>query len=105
MIEEVTGHRANVYRFPGVSFTVGSDFIAEVRSHGLTYVDWNASTRDTELSNPTPADLLNAAITTPAYPKRIVMLSHDTTDKTVVADALRDVIRYYKDKGYTFKRF
>lgn len=105
LIEEVTGHRSEVYRFPGGSFTVGSDFIAEVRSHGLNYVDWNASTRDAELSNPTPADLLNAAITTPAYPKRIVMLSHDTTDKLVVADALRDVIRYYKDKGYTFKRF
>lgn len=105
LIEEVTGERSKIYRFPGGSFTVGADFIAHVRAHGLTYVDWNASTRDAELYNPTPADLLKAAIQTPAYPKRIVMLMHDTTDKTVVADALRDVIRYYKNKGYVFKRF
>ncbi|MGN1103684.1 MAG: polysaccharide deacetylase family protein [Candidatus Coproplasma sp.] len=105
LIEEVTGVRSNIYRFPGGSFTVGADFLAHVRSHGLTYVDWNASTRDAELYKPTPSDLFKAAIKTPAYPQRIVLLSHDTTDKTVVADALRDIIRYYKNKGYTFKRF
>ena len=105
LIEEITGERSKIYRFPGGSFTVGADFLANVRSHGMTYVDWNASTRDAELYNPTPSDLLKAAIQTPAYPNRIVMLSHDTTDKTVVADALRDVIHYYKNKGYTFKRF
>ncbi|MGN0806481.1 MAG: polysaccharide deacetylase family protein [Candidatus Coproplasma sp.] len=105
LIEEVTGERSKIYRFPGGSFTVGADFLAHVRMHGLTYIDWNASTRDAELYNPTPADLFNAAIKTPAYPQRIIMLSHDTTDKLAVANALKNIIRYYKDKGYTFKRF
>ncbi|MGN0812064.1 MAG: polysaccharide deacetylase family protein [Candidatus Coproplasma sp.] len=105
LIEEITGERSKIYRFPGGSFTVEADFIAHVRAHGLTYVDWNASTRDAELYNPTSADLLKEAIKTPVYPKRIVMLSHDTTDKTVVADALQDIIRYYKNKGYVFKKF
>lgn len=105
LIEEVTGERSKIYRFPGGSFTVGADFLANVRANGFTYVDWNASTRDAELNNPTPADLFKYAIQTPVYPQRIVMLSHDTTDKSVVAEALREIIRYYKNKGYTFKRF
>lgn len=105
LIEKVTGKRSQIYRFPGGSFTVNPDIVSKVTAHGLKYVDWNASTRDTELVNPTPQDLLKAAIDTPAYRKRIVLLSHDTTDKLVVADALRDIIRYYKGKGYEFKRF
>lgn len=105
LIEEVTGVRSKIYRFPGGSFTVGAQFIKQVRAHGMKYVDWNASTKDAELINPTPADLLKAAIETPAYPQKIVMLSHDTTDKLVVANALKSIIRYYKNKGYEFKRF
>ncbi|MGN0804806.1 MAG: polysaccharide deacetylase family protein [Candidatus Coproplasma sp.] len=105
IIYEVTGERSLIYRFPGGSFEVKPEFIAHVLSHGLRYVDWNASTRDAELLNPTPYDLLKYAKDTPANREHIVMLSHDTTDKTVTVDALRSIIRYYKELGYEFKRF
>lgn len=105
LIEEVTGERSSIYRFPGGSFTVGADMIAEVRRNGLTYVDWNASTRDAEIHNPTCTDLIKAAKDTPANREHIVLLAHDTTDKTVTAQALTSIIRYYKNKGYEFKRF
>jgi len=51
LIYEVTGEYSTVYRFPGGSFTVGENFIAEVISKGMRYVDWNASTRDAEIYN------------------------------------------------------
>lgn len=105
IIEEVTGERSKIYRFPGGSFTVSAEMIAEVRRNGLTYVDWNASTCDAELYRPTVADLIKAAKDTPANRDHIVLLSHDTTDKTVTAQALKEIIRYYKSKGYEFKRF
>lgn len=105
LIYEVTGERADVYRFPGGSFTVDEKCIAAVISHGMKYVDWNASTRDAELVNPTAAQLFKAAVDTPANRQNIVLLSHDTTDKLTTAQALESIIKYYKAKGYSFERF
>lgn len=105
LIKEITGSFSHVYRFPGGSFGLNSKFIKAVTAHGMRYVDWNASTRDAELINPTPAELLKAAIDTPANRDHIVLLAHDTTDKTATAQALKSIIRYYKDKGYVFECF
>ncbi len=105
LIKEVTGDYSNVYRFPGGSFGIKDEFIEAVTKHGMRYVDWNASMRDAEIVNPAPEDLLEAAINTPANRDHIVMLAHDTTDKTVTAQALKSVIRYYKKKGYVFAAF
>lgn len=105
LIREVTGNPTNVYRFPGGSFGLSQKLINAVTAHGMRYVDWNASMRDAEIYNPTPADLFKAAIDTPANRDHIVLLAHDTTDKTATAQALKSVIKYYKEKGYVFKRF
>ncbi len=105
VIKGVTGAYSGVYRFPGGSFWVKKELIDAVTRHGMRYVDWNASFRDAEIVNATPADLLKAAIDTPANREHIVMLAHDTTDKTVTAQALKSVIEYYKNKGYVFKAF
>lgn len=105
IIEEVTGERSKIYRFPGGSFTVSAEMIAEVVSNGMRYIDWNASTCDAELYHPTAAELIKAAKDTPANRSHIVLLSHDTTDKTVTAQAIKEIIRYYKSQGYEFKRF
>ena len=105
LIEEVTGERSKVYRFPGGSFGLREQFLTAVTAHGMRYVDWNASMRDAEIVNATPGDLYNAAITTPANRNHIVMLAHDTTDKSATVDALKDVIKYYKENGYIFEKF
>lgn len=105
IITEVTGKPSKIYRFPGGSFTVKPSMLAHVINHGMQYVDWNASMCDAEIYNPTPYQLFKNAITTPAYKSRIVLLSHDTTDKLAVVYALKDVIQYYKKEGYIFKRF
>lgn len=105
IIFEVTGKYATVYRFPGGSFGLKQELINAVTAHGMRYVDWNASMRDAEIINPTPDDLLKAAIDTPANRDHIVMLAHDTTDKAVTAQALKSVIKYYKERGYAFKAF
>lgn len=105
LIKEITGKYSDVYRFPGGSFCIKKELIDAVILHGMRYVDWNASMCDAEIINPAPDDLVRAAINTPANRDRIVMLAHDTTDKTVTAQALKSVIRYYKDKGYVFEKF
>lgn len=105
LIHDVTGQYSTVYRFPGGSFGLNQDLINAVTAHGMRYVDWNASMRDAEICNATPDDLLKAAIDTPANRDHIVMLAHDTTDKSVTAQALKSVIKYYKNKGYAFEVF
>lgn len=105
LIKEITGEYSGVYRFPGGSFGIRKQLIDAVTAHGMRYIDWNASMRDAEIYNPTPSALFKAAIDTPANREHIVLLAHDTTDKTATAQALKSVIKYYKDKGYVFSTF
>lgn len=105
LIYEVTGAFSHVYRFPGGSFGLSRKLVDAVSDHGMRYVDWNASLRDAEIVNPTPAELFKAAINTPANREHIVMLAHDTTDKLTTAQALKSVIEYYKQEGYVFATF
>lgn len=102
IIEEVTGKPSSVYRFPGGSYGLPSSLIDAVTAHGLRYYDWNASTRDAEIYGATPAQLYTAATAVPAASDRIVLLAHDSTTKSATAQALRDIIRYYKYNGYAF---
>lgn len=105
LIKEITGSYSYIYRFPGGSFWVKKELTDAVTAHGMRYIDWNASMRDAEIVNPTPAELFKAAKDTPANRDHIVMLAHDTTDKTATAQAIKSVIKYYKGKGYSFGKF
>ena len=69
----------------------------------MKYVDWNASFRDSEILSPSPEQLVTAAKSTVANPKKIVMLAHDSTDKSATAEALKSVIMHFKNEGYIFK--
>ena len=71
----------------------------------MRYVDWNASVRDAGIWQPTAYQLYHSAIATSADANNIVLLAHDSITKTTTAEALPDIIKYYRDKGYTFARF
>lgn len=105
VIENITGEKSDIYRFPGGSFWLRDELVKAVTEHGLRYVDWNASTRDAELINPTPAELYKSAINTCANKNLVVLLAHDSTTRLSTAQALRDIIRYYKERGYLFATF
>jgi peptidoglycan/xylan/chitin deacetylase (PgdA/CDA1 family) len=105
IIKQVTGSYSSVYRFPGGSFGLDKELINAVCERGLRYVDWNASTRDAEIWNATPEQLIDAAVTTSSDANNIVLLCHDSTTKTSTAQALKSIIRYYKQNGYMFDKF
>ena len=102
VIERITGRRSKVYRFPGGSFTLSAALTDAVHGAGYTYVDWNASVRDAEMPNASPADLLNAAKSTSAGRNKVVLLCHDGAGKRATADALKDIIAFYRAGGYKF---
>lgn len=105
LIYEVTGTFSSVYRFPGGSVMAGESLKKAVTENGFYCVDWNASFRDAEFIDPAPEQLFAAAKETAAGHDRVVMLAHDTTDKSATAAALRDVIEYFKKNGYEFRQF
>ena len=105
VIKSATGKYSDIYRFPGGSFNLSGKFISAVTGHGLRYIDWNCSTRDAEICPASPDQLYNAAVTTAANADNIVLLAHDSTTKTATAEALKDIIRHFKSKGYEFSKF
>lgn len=102
ILEKITGSRSNLYRFPGGSFNLSERLKTSVKNNGYRYVDWNASFCDGDISNPDAYTLYKSAINTVAYPEHIIMLAHDSTDKSATAEALGDVIKYFKQKNYVF---
>lgn len=104
VIKEITGKDAEVYRFPGGSHWVKENLKDAVKNLGLRYVDWNASFGDADLKNPTAQVLYENAVASSAGKGSVILLAHDTTDKTSTVEALGDIIKYYKNNGYTFKK-
>lgn len=102
IIKEITGKPTKLYRFPGGSHRLSAELIEAVKNHGMEYYDWNASTRDAELYNATPDDLYRTAVNTATSDKSIIILSHDTTNKTATVEALKLIIKHYKQLGYAF---
>ncbi len=105
VIYSITGKRSTVYRFPGGSYGLSAPLIEAVSALGMRYVDWNASVRDAEIWNATPKQLFDAAVTTSSDLNNVVLLCHDSTTKSTTAQALKNIIRYYKNKGYVFATF
>ena len=105
VICSVTGSFTNIYRFPGGSFSVNAELVEAVKNRGFKIIDWNASFCDSELKDITAGKLYTAALNTLSNPERIVMLAHDSTDKTETVEALKEVIRHFKKKGYVFSGF
>lgn len=105
LICSITGEYSHTYRFPGGSYNIAPEKIKAVTANGYDFVDWNASFRDCELPHPTAGKLYTAAISTVSDPNKIIMLAHDTTDKIETVEALKEVIKHFKEQGYKFKKF
>lgn len=101
----ITGTYSAIYRFPGGSFGLNAELIQAVENRGFTHVDWNASCRDAELYNPTAWELFCATKQTSQKHKHVVLLLHDSTTRTTTAEALPDIIHYFKEQGFTFAKF
>ena len=105
LIERITGRRSNIYRFPGGSFGLSEQLVSAVTGAGYRYVDWNASCGDADATGQSPERILKNAKSTSADRKTVVLLCHDSTDKSATADALSGIIAYYKQEGFEFCAF
>ncbi|MBO5120188.1 MAG: polysaccharide deacetylase family protein [Bacilli bacterium] len=111
-VKRITGYDATIIRFPGGSsntisrnYSVGimSTLTKEVVNRGYKYYDWNISSGDAAGGPaPTPTQIKNNVVNALRKDRINMVLMHDI--KTYTRDALRDIIRFGKDNGYTFEK-
>ncbi len=113
-LEEVTGVKPDILRFPGGSNNTisvrygGSDImkqvIAEIEKQGLHYFDWNVDSSDASLKYP-PKDLIVNSVLEGAEGKnRAFVLMHDATIKTTTVDALPEIVEGLRKQGFILDR-
>lgn len=110
-VKRITGQYSQIIRFPGGSsntisrrYSIGimSKLTVEVVNRGFRYYDWNVSSGDAAGGRPAPEDIKNNVIRSLRKDRVNMVLMHDI--KTYTRDALRDIIRYGKNNGYTFEK-
>lgn len=98
-----------LFRFPGGSSggrykKVKSEARELFDTYGIAYTNWNCLTGDAAGSN-TKEECLAEMIKTKGNQNSIILLMHDSENKTQTVEALPDIIKYFKDEGYVFKNF
>ena len=110
-VKRLTGYESKIIRFPGGSsntvskkYNVGimTTLTQDVINKGFKYYDWNLSSGDAAGGNPTSSDIYNNVVNNLRRDRVNMVLMHDI--KTYTRDALRDIIRYGKNNGYTFEK-
>ena len=107
-VYNLTGYDSRIIRFPGGSsntiskhYQVGimSTLTQEVLNRGYQYYDWNITSGDAGEAK-SADEVYQRVISSLSLEKVNMVLMHDT--KTYTKDALRRIIAYGKENGYTF---
>ena len=108
-VERITGKKSKIIRFAGGSSNnisanynkgIMTFLSKDVVNKGYKYFDWNVSSQDA-FANATAKSVYEATVKSLKTNGRSMVLMHDTHQYTV--DALKDVIKYAKKNGYTFR--
>ncbi len=99
-------------RFPGGSTNTvsrkygGSGIMAELKTQaeqqGWRWVDWNVCAEDAAGEKLSAAQVYRNVTRGSEELDRCIVLMHDSSTTGTTAEALPDIIRWYKDNGYTF---
>lgn len=94
-----------VIRFPGGSFGEAMEpFREAVNEAGFGYIDWNSINGDAESVVAKPADQQLARLKeTVNGQSGLIVLMHDAINKDATVDALPEIIKYLRKKGYRFE--
>lgn len=111
-VRSITGETSNIIRFPGGSsntiskrYNIGimSELTKEVVNRGYHYFDWNISSGDAGEVH-SSEEVYQNVITGLSRHKKNVVLMHDFEKNYYTLNALRDIIKYGKENGYTFAK-
>ncbi|MDD3839835.1 MAG: polysaccharide deacetylase [Clostridia bacterium] len=106
ILKSILGEQYNtrLFRFPGGSFEkYKQPFKQVLNEYGYTYIDWNALSGDGEGHDIPPDRLISKLKDTASGKDNIIVLMHDSATKKTTLDALPEIIKFLKSKGYNFK--
>lgn len=110
LIDEISeGDSFKLIRFPGGGHNAGSygsakqKYKESLKKEGYYFVDWNCLNGDAEAALRSAEQLVSRTKET-AIGKNLVILMHDAAAKTTTPEALGEIIEYFEDNGYDFKR-
>ena len=107
-IYELTGYRAQGFRFPGGSnnavmqrHNTYDAIVGEMTRRGFEYYDWNAYDHDAENGNYSVDQMVEFAVSEVTESSRndTILLMHDTYGKEKTVQALPSIISRLKDAG------
>jgi len=75
---------------------------AEVEEKALQWVDWNVCAEDAVGSKPSANTIYHNVIREAEGQEQCVVLMHDSATTRTTAEALPDIIAWFKENGYTF---
>lgn len=111
-VKRITGETSKIIRFPGGSSNtiskkykqgIMSELTREVIGKGYRYFDWNVGSGDAG-DVKSSDEVYQNVISGLSYNKANIVLMHDFENNYYTLNALRDIIQYGKDNGYTFKK-
>ena len=109
-VKNLTGYESKIIRFPGGSSnTVNKKYSSGIMTYltkdvvnkGFKYYDWNISSGDAGETT-SSSGVYNNVIKSLSKNRSNIILMHDI--KPYTRDALRDIINYGKNNGYTFEK-
>lgn len=108
LVYEVTGVRAEIFRFPAGSINaynsgIYQELIAEMLRRNFVFFDWNVSGEDTRVDGVTADSVQDSVLSGMEDKPRGIILLRDTADKTAVADALPGILIGLQSRGYSFQ--
>ena len=99
-------------RFPGGSTNTvsrrygGRSVMAELKQQctekGYAYVDWNVCAEDAVGGKPSAGTIYRNVVRETGEQTQCIVLMHDSATTRTTAEALPDIIRWYKDQGFGF---
>lgn len=102
-------YNPHLFRFPGgyaggKYALIKQEAATVLEQNGIMHVDWNALTSDAAGSTTTEQFLTELDRTVKQHTS-VVVLMHDAGTKQATADALPQIIAYFRDRGFEFKNF
>ncbi|AWZ49233.1 polysaccharide deacetylase [Clostridiaceae bacterium 14S0207] len=110
VLDKIIGKKyINIVRMPGGSTNticnkaVKKQIKNSIKEKGFDYIDWNVSGEDAISKNVALYKIKNNVFKYSKNKDCIVVLLHDGYYNSNTVKALPEIIKYYKDRGYTFK--
>ena len=110
-VYKITGQKSMIIRFPGGSSNtisyrykrgIMTTLTKQVHEKGYKYYDWNSMSGDAEPGNHDANEMYRNVLNSISKDQVNYVLLHDI--KPYTRDALRDIIRECKKRGYTFAK-